>query len=193
MTSQNFSRTALTAALFLMIMASGCKKEPEPFISSIEVTATFGKDTYDRPIMTLEDSLRLIHKESLRKTFYTSYLSEAEYRKQMKRTKSRGVLIDGIYFRWPNGKIPYRVASNQPGWFQLLIAFISINCETNMKAVPRNREEDYIQFPITDLLQLVIGSQGGQQEINVREVAGMEYAADEILHMAGMLYEQSNC
>lgn len=119
--------------------------------------------------------------------------SEEEYRRQLSRADSRGVVTTILNERWPNGVIPFEIEPGHPELMDIITAIIIVNSKTNLTLVARTNEADYAYFPITDALSASVGKQGGKQNINVKEGAVIGNVMHEILHTAGMEHEHTRC
>lgn len=239
MTSHRIFRITLTAALFIMTIATGCEKEPETFMPINEVPDS-SEEAIASQLKTWDDTLQWIKKESVNYEVHTDYLNEmpnpntrvsgtekiqaadpmtgelvemtaqiidgqfivegdmvfgteAEYRERLESAQGRGVIRSQANWRWEYGIIPYTIASNHPKKSAIEAAIARINRETNLTLEPRNNETDYVHFPVTSLLNSLVGRYGGMQNINISDQASEGNIIHEIFHAAGMFHEQSRC
>jgi len=116
-------------------------------------------------------------------------MSEAQY--ELKKLEKGGIIVYGSY-RWPNGQIPYVIASGHPNTSQITAAINTINSSTNICMVPRTTQTNYVEFVSQDpnACWSYIGMIGGRQLINVSN-CGVGPTIHEICHAAGMFHEQS--
>jgi hypothetical protein len=239
MTSSKIFRIAMTAAFFIMTLATGCEKEPE-HLTTISEVPNSSEEAIVKELKTWDDTLRWIKEESVNYEVHTDYLNEmpdpntpisgtqrikvpnpmtgevvemtaqiidgqlivdgdmnfgteAEYRERLESAQKRGVIRSASSSRWEYGIIPYTIASNHPKKSEIETAIERINRETNLTVLPRNNEEDYVHFPVTSLLNSLVGRFGGQQNININDRASEGNIIHEIFHAAGMFHEQSRC
>lgn len=92
---------------------------------------------------------------------------------------------------WPNGTIPYVIATDHPGAQGILEAIQHVNESTNLCLVERSTESDYVEFINGSGCASSIGKTGGRQTIVASQYCGFGSFVHEILHAAGVYHEQS--
>lgn len=109
---------------------------------------------------------------------------------------SRAQIIKGARYRWPNGIIPYTIASNVSSRTQTLItrAIAHITERTSIRFVPKTSQyPNYINMnSTTQACYANVGDiQRGKQNLNVYEGCGFGGIVHELTHAIGLWHEQS--
>lgn len=96
-------------------------------------------------------------------------------------------------YAWPNGVVPYVVASNLgPNAASALnYAITNWNSNTNVKLVPRTNQSNYVVVQGANSCSSAIGMQGGVQYINLGEGCGNHGAIHEFGHALGFYHEHT--
>jgi hypothetical protein len=103
---------------------------------------------------------------------------------------SRGIGIVGANFRWPNGIVPFVIATESVRE-RVEGAIAHWQTHTPFKFTKRNGEADFISFESLDGCFSRVGRQGGKQVISVGPLCGLGSAIHEIGHALGLWHEQS--
>jgi Astacin (Peptidase family M12A) len=108
--------------------------------------------------------------------------------------ESRGIGIVGNQYRWPNGIVPYEIASEA---IRSMVeqAIAHWHTHSPIRLVTRKANDpghkDYISFEKLDGCWSRVGRQGGMQQISLGSGCGLGAAIHEIGHALGLWHEQS--
>jgi hypothetical protein len=97
------------------------------------------------------------------------------------------------FYRWPNGVIPYEIASNvgQAELNQINDAIAYWQDQTSIDFVPRTNQADYVRFVVRNVNESEIGKKGGMQEIKLIKNVNRRAVVHEIGHAVGLLHEHT--
>lgn len=99
----------------------------------------------------------------------------------------------GEYRLWPDRTIPYTIDANVPASVRQRIAdsIAHWNDRTVLTLTPRNSEEDFVRFQMTDVgtCRATLGKQGGEQGVMLLVHCDLPAVIHEIGHAAGLLHE----
>jgi len=97
-------------------------------------------------------------------------------------------------YRWPGGVVPYVIDGAVPDQTRIMDAITMIESTTGgVTIVPRTGQDDYLTFVESDGCSSQIGRLGGEQELRVASGCDAASIAHELLHVLGMIHEQSRC
>lgn len=103
-----------------------------------------------------------------------------------------GAAIKGAAYRWPNGKVPYTIASHLANQDRVNKAIAHWNgLGTKVQLVPRTNEPDYVDFIPGPGCSSFVGRRGGRQVITVGDGCTEGNMKHEIGHCIGLYHEQS--
>ncbi|TRZ42555.1 Dot/Icm T4SS effector Zinc-dependent metalloprotease LegP [Robertkochia solimangrovi] len=107
-----------------------------------------------------------------------------------------GVGISGSSYRWPNGVVPYTIASGFPNQNRITDAIAHWEANTRIRFVERNSTNastypNYVKFQTSSGCSSFCGMQGGEQPINIGSGCSTGNTIHEIGHAIGLWHEQS--
>lgn len=108
----------------------------------------------------------------------------------------QGIAIKGSQYRWPEGKIPYRIDSNFPEPERVTKAIEHWEANTKIRFIALTSEnlnqfQDRVLFISGNGCYSYVGRQGGEQEISLGAGCTLGNAIHEIGHTVGLWHEQS--
>lgn len=104
---------------------------------------------------------------------------------------AEAVAITGSQYRWPDGTIPYTIASSLPDRARVIDAIAHWEEKTNFRFVPRTNERDYVTFRPGNGCSSSVGRRGGEQFVTLAEGCAKGSAIHEIAHVIGLWHEHS--
>ena len=107
-----------------------------------------------------------------------------------------GVIIPGAQFRWPNGQIPYEIASNLPNQARVTDAIAHWERNTRIRFIQRtpanaNQFPNFVRFQAGSGCSSPVGMRGSQQTITLEAGCDTGASIHEIGHSSGLWHEQS--
>jgi hypothetical protein len=104
---------------------------------------------------------------------------------------ANAVAISGSQYRWPDGTIPYTIASSLPDRARVINAIAHWEEKTNFRFVPRTNQRDYVTFRPGNGCSSSVGRRGGEQFVTLAEGCAKGSAIHEIAHVIGLWHEHS--
>lgn len=102
-----------------------------------------------------------------------------------------GIAIPGSQHRWPQGRIPFRIASNLTNQQRVTDAIAHWEQKTQIRFHQRTTEIDFVEFRVGSNCSSAVGRQGGIQFVNVGPQCRTGNIIHEIGHTVGLWHEQS--
>jgi hypothetical protein len=117
-------------------------------------------------------------------------------RQEMQGVISRGIIITGDQYRWPNCKVPYTIDASLPDQARVTDAIAHWEANTQFRFVLRTNANaasypDWVTFRPGTGCSSYVGKQGGQQFINLASGCSKGNAIHEIGHTIGLWHEHS--
>ncbi|MBN1323470.1 MAG: M12 family metallopeptidase [Methanotrichaceae archaeon] len=111
-------------------------------------------------------------------------------------TALRGVIITGQRFRWPNGIVPYTIASGFPNKRRVIDAISHWHHNTLIRFVERTDQNagqypNYVNFISADGCWSYVGMQGNRQDLSLGDGCSTGNGIHEIGHTVGLWHEHS--
>ena len=101
------------------------------------------------------------------------------------------VAKSGTSALWPDGVVPYEIASGMPNQSRVHDAIDHWEDNTPIHLVPRSGQNDYVHFFSGSGCWSRVGRSGGRQRISLAPGCGTGAAIHEIAHAIGIWHEQS--
>ena len=108
----------------------------------------------------------------------------------------KGVVIKGEQYRWPGGRVPYRIDPALPKPERVTEAIQHWETNTSIRFIPLdgsnlNQHRDRVYFTSEGGCWSQVGRQGGEQKISLGDGCSVGNAIHEIGHTIGLWHEQS--
>jgi len=101
------------------------------------------------------------------------------------------IALSGDEALWPDGVVPYEIASGMPNTSRVHDAIDHWEAHTPIEFVQRSGHDDYVRFFDGNGCWSYVGRQGGRQRISLDTGCGTGAAIHEIAHAVGIWHEQS--
>ena len=109
---------------------------------------------------------------------------------------SRGVVVVGAQYRWPNALMPYTISPGLPNQARVTDAIAHWESKTYLRYVRRtsanaSQYPNWVEVIPSDGCWSQVGMRGGRQEIGLADGCGFGATVHEFGHAWGLWHEQS--
>jgi len=105
--------------------------------------------------------------------------------------ENRGAGLADLADRWDYNMVPFKISSSLPNQARVTNAIAHWEANSNLRFVPREDEDNYIEFVVGSGCSSSLGMIGGRQLIRLAAGCSTGNTIHEIGHAVGLMHEQT--